>query len=141
MFKKILVPIDLAEPELTKTAVEEAIALAKDSNADLRLVNVQSLVPVAFIDYVPPNFDAQLRETTQQALDDEVKRIDYPQNRISSAVRFGGVYSEVLAEATQWGADLIVLCSHRPSMATYLIGSNAKTIVRHAKCSVLVLRK
>jgi nucleotide-binding universal stress UspA family protein len=25
-------------------------------------------------------------------------------------------------------------------MATYLIGSNAKTIVRHAKCSVLVVR-
>ncbi len=141
MFKKILVPVDLAEPELTRIATDEAIALAKNSNADLRLVNVQSLVPVAFIDYVPPNFDAQLRETSEQELDDTAKKLDYPASRVSSVVRFGGVYSEVLAEATQWGADLIVLCSHRPTMATYLIGSNAKTIVRHAKCSVLVLRK
>ena len=38
-------------------------------------------------------------------------------------------------------ADLIVIGSHRPAMSTYLLGSNAKTIVRHAKCSVLVLRE
>ena len=43
------------------------------------------------------------------------------------------------ADAVQ-GADLIVIGSHRPAMSTYLLGSNAKTIVRHAKCSVLVLR-
>jgi universal stress protein F len=141
MFRKILVPVDLAEPELTKVAIEEAVALAKNNNADLRLVNVQSLVPVAFIDYVPPNFDVQLRETSQRELNDTVKKIDYPQDRVSAIVRFGGVYSEVLAEAGQWGADLVVLCSHRPTMATYLLGSNAKTIVRHAKCSVLVVRK
>ena len=55
-------------------------------------------------------------------------------------VRTGGVYPEVLAEAQDWGADLIVIGSHRPAMSTYLLGSNAKTIVRHAKCSVLVLR-
>jgi nucleotide-binding universal stress UspA family protein len=34
-----------------------------------------------------------------------------------------------------------VVGSHRPTMATYLLGSNAKTIVRHAKCSVLIVRK
>ncbi|MCC2654076.1 MAG: universal stress protein UspA, partial [Microvirga sp.] len=47
---------------------------------------------------------------------------------------------EVLDEAEQTGADLVVVGSHRPTMATYLLGSNASTIVRHAKCSVLVVR-
>ena len=42
--------------------------------------------------------------------------------------------------AEQTGADLVVVGSHRPTMATYLLGSNASTIVRHAKCSVLVVR-
>ena len=37
--------------------------------------------------------------------------------------------------------DLIVLGSHRPSMATYFLGSNAKTVARHAKCSVLIVRE
>jgi universal stress protein F len=63
-----------------------------------------------------------------------------PKESTSHTVRFGGIYVEILAEADDWGADLIVVGSHRPSMSTYLIGSNAKTIVRHAKCSVLVIR-
>jgi hypothetical protein len=50
------------------------------------------------------------------------------------------VYHEVLAEADAWGADLIIVGSHSPSMGTYLLGSNAQKIVRHANCSVLVVR-
>jgi nucleotide-binding universal stress UspA family protein len=55
-------------------------------------------------------------------------------------VGLGSVYNEVLNQADRIGADLIVVGSHQPSMATYLLGSNAATIVRHAKCSVLVVR-
>ena len=66
--------------------------------------------------------------------------LSIPKESMSHTVRFGSIYVEILAEADDWGADLIVIGSHRPSMATYLIGSNAKTIVRHAKCSVLVIR-
>ena len=43
-------------------------------------------------------------------------------------------------DAAEWRADLIVVGSHRPVMSDYLLGSNAKTIVRHAQCSVLVVR-
>ena len=140
MFNKILVPVDLSEPDMIKTALDEALGLAKAGDAQLRLVNVQPLVPVAFIDYIPPNFDDQLRETTEKDLADLAVKIDYPQTRVSTIARFGAIYPEVLAEAQEWGADLIVLGSHRPTMATYLLGSNATTIVRHAKCSVMVVR-
>jgi len=142
MYKKILVPVDLAEGDTTQLALDAALALANvESDATLRLVNVQPLVPVAFIDYIPPNFDEEIRETAEKELADAAAKITLPRERVSSAVRFGAVYPEVLAEAEDWGADLIVVGSHRPTMATYLLGSNAKTIVRHAKCSVLVVRK
>jgi nucleotide-binding universal stress UspA family protein len=142
MYKKILVPVDLGEPEMTQLALDAALALAKiDGEARLRLVNVQPLVPVAFIDYIPPNFDEEMREAAEKDLADVSAKVVLPRERASSTVRFGAVYPEVLAEAEDWGADLIVLGSHRPTMATYLLGSNAKTIVRHAKCSVLVVRK
>ncbi len=141
MYKKILVPLDLGEPEMTAPAIEAALALAPIAGAELRLLNVQPLVPIAFMDYVPPDFDDQLRETTEAELKTIAAKLDYPKERLSTALRFGAVYPEVLAEAEDWGADLIVVCSHRPTMATYLLGSNAKTIVRHAKCSVLVVRR
>ncbi|GLI94655.1 universal stress protein [Methylocystis echinoides] len=141
MFKKILVPVDLSEPEMTTLALDAALALAKTGDASLRLVNVQPLVPVAFVDYIPPNFDEEMREAAEKDLTALAGKVDLPGGRVSSTVRFGAVYPEVLAEAEDWGADLLVVGSHRPTMATYLLGSNAKTIVRHAKCSVLVVRK
>jgi universal stress protein F len=142
MYKKILVPVDLSETEMTQLAIDAALALAKtDPDAQLRLINVQPLVPVAFIDYIPPNFDEEMRETAERELAEVSGKVALPRDRVSSAVRFGAVYPEVLAEAEDWGVDLIVIGSHRPTMATYLLGSNAKTIVRHAKCSVLVVRK
>ncbi|MFO1124487.1 MAG: universal stress protein [Methylocystis sp.] len=142
MYKKILVAVDISEADVTQPALEAAVALAKvEPGAQLRLVNVQPLVPVAFIDYIPPNFDEELREATEKDLAVLRGKVAYPAERVSSIVRFGAVYPEVLAEAEEWDADLIVVGSHRPTMATYLLGSNAKTIVRHAKCSVLVVRQ
>ena len=63
-----------------------------------------------------------------------------PAGRVSIVSPFGSVYDEVLKQADEQKADLIVVGSHRPNWSTYLIGSNAATVVRHALCSVLVVR-
>jgi nucleotide-binding universal stress UspA family protein len=60
---------------------------------------------------------------------------------MTSAVRQGGIYHEILEEAQHIGADLIVMTSHRPAMRTYFLGSNAGHVVRYARCSVLVVRR
>lgn len=140
MYQKILTPIDLSEPAMTQKAIAAAIEIAKMAKAQIRLVYVQALTPLAFMEYAPADFDERLRESTEGELTKAAAQIDYSQELVSTALRFGAVYPEVLAEAQSWGADLIVVGSHRPSMSTYLLGSNAKTIVRHANCSVLVAR-
>jgi nucleotide-binding universal stress UspA family protein len=141
MFRKILVPVDLTEPDMMDLGIDEAVALANLSDGELRLVNVHFFVPAVYADFVPTNFGDRLRVATEQQMVKLADQIDYKKERISTSIRFGEVYPELLNEAEDWGADLIVLGSHRPSRATYLIGSNAATIVRHAKCSVLVVRK
>jgi len=141
MFKKILLPIDLTEPEMSKQAINRAQALAKAFDGELRLVNVQSLVPVAFIDYVKDDFTAEILRGIEQEISAVVAKIDYPRGRVSTAVLFGPVHHKILDEAEAWNADVIVLCSHRPGMDRFLIGSNASAIVRQAKCSILVVRR
>ncbi len=142
MYKRILAPVDLGEEDMSLSGLDAAVEIARiEPTAQLRLINVQPLVPVAFIDYIPPNFDEEMREAAEKDLAALAAKVQLPADRVSSTVRFGAVYPEVLAEAEDWNADLIVVGSHRPTMATYLLGSNAKTIVRHAKCSVLVVRK
>ncbi|HMF05888.1 MAG TPA: universal stress protein [Methylocella sp.] len=140
MFKKILIPIDLSELEVAKPALSAAVELALHAQGAMRLITVETLLPASFMEYVPPEFDKSQEERANHALAEIGAGLSVLKERISHTVRFGGIYVEILAEADEWGADLIVIGSHRPSMATYLIGSNAKTIVRHAKCSVLVIR-
>ncbi|MGJ0506294.1 MAG: universal stress protein [Methylocystis sp.] len=138
MFKKILLPVDLADPEISEAAILAALALAlalalaKISDADLRLVYVQFSVPIAFADYVPVDLGDRLRLAAEEKISELADSVEYAQERVSSIVRFGGVASEVLAEANDWPADLITLGSHRPGIATYLLGSHAAAIVRHA---------
>lgn len=141
MFRKILLPIDLTEPVMTKQAIAEAATLARAFDGELRLVNVQSLVPVAFMDYVPEDFDNEIRRGIEKEIAAIADKIDYPRERVSTVVAFGPVYQKVLAEAADWGADVIILGSHRPGMDRFLIGSNASAIVQHAKCSVVVVRR
>jgi nucleotide-binding universal stress UspA family protein len=140
LFKTILVPVDLTELDVAKPAIEKAAALAEQSGGALRLVYVQSLMPATFMEYVPAGFDAEQDAKARAELERIVAAVPLPKDRVSAIVRVGGVYPEILAEADEFGADLIVIGSHRPAMSTYLLGSNAKTVVRHAKCSVLVVR-
>jgi nucleotide-binding universal stress UspA family protein len=140
MFKSILVPIDLADTDLAKPAIATAAALAQTWNGSVRLLNVLPATPVMLAEYVPPDFDAQQRQTSEEALAIVARESGVEASRISIMVRQGGIYHEILEEAAAMKADLIVMTSHRPAMRTYFLGSNAGHVVRYATCSVLVVR-
>jgi nucleotide-binding universal stress UspA family protein len=140
MFKTILVPVDLAEVEAAKPAIDKAVELANGAEGTLRLVYVRPVVPVTYMEFMPPAFDEEQQAEAEKTLAELASTVNLPAERISAVVRLGSIYNEVLDEAEKTGADLVVIGSHRPTMATYLLGSNASTIVRHARCSVLVVR-
>ena len=140
MFKSILVPIDLADTDLAKPAIATAATLSQTWNGAVRLLNVMPTTPAMLAEYVPDDFEAQQRAAAQEALSIVAAESGIEASRISSAVRQGGIYHEILEEAAAVGADLIVMTSHRPAMRTYFLGSNAGHVVRYARCSVLVVR-
>ena len=141
MFKKILVPVDLTEPEFAKPAIDAAVELARASGGEVRIVNVLPMTPVMLAEYVPADFDAQQRQSAEEALAALAQESGFESSRLSTVVRQGGIYHEVLEEAKVLPADLIVMSSHRPAMKTYFLGSNAGHVVRYARCSVLVVRR
>jgi nucleotide-binding universal stress UspA family protein len=56
-------------------------------------------------------------------------------------VREGDPKSEIVEEAIQWGADLIVMGSHGHSaLERLLLGSVANSVINHSPCSVEVVR-
>jgi nucleotide-binding universal stress UspA family protein len=143
MYNKILVPIDLADPDLAKPAVGTALMMLGQSQGTIRFINVLPLTPVMLAEYVPPDFEAQQRKTAADALAIVVRETGLDAARISATVRQGGIYQEILEEAASMHADLIIMSSHRAqkhAVRTYFLGSNAGHVVRYAKCSVLVVR-
>ena len=140
MFKSILVPIDLADTDLAKPALATAITLSQTWSGSIRLLNVLPMTPVMLAEYVPADFDTQQRQTAEEALAIVAQESGIEASRISTVVRQGGIYHEILEEAAAVQADLIVMTSHRPAMKTYFLGSNAGHVVRYAPCSVLVVR-
>jgi nucleotide-binding universal stress UspA family protein len=60
---------------------------------------------------------------------------------IETAVRRGDAKREIVTDAEEWQADLVVLGSHGHSgIGRWLLGSTAEWVVRHAPCSVEVIR-
>ena len=67
-FKSILVPVDIAEPDTARPAIERAADLAHASYGTIRLIYVRSILPVTYMEFVPPNFDAEQQREAEQKL-------------------------------------------------------------------------
>ena len=141
MFSRILVPVDIHEIEVAREALAPAVAIAKQFDSMMRLISVASPIPPAApLASIPQTIFDSIGAYEKKRLDAFASTIDLPSERLSMTIRIGGVYPEVLAEAEEWSADLIVIGAHRRSMATFLLGSTASAVSRHANCTVMIVR-
>ena len=61
--------------------------------------------------------------------------------KAQTRVEVGDAREGILDSAEDWGADLIVVGSHRPNgIQRFLLGSVSEFVARHAKCSVEIVR-
>ncbi|BCG07586.1 MULTISPECIES: universal stress protein UspF [Buttiauxella] len=144
MSKKILVPIDISEMELTKQVIPHVENYAKLDDATIHFLAVipdYTYFASYGLGYASIAPDAREREAAAlETLSDIIAKFKIPDDRIEKHVLSGTPKDHILGLAEDIDADVIILASHRPSMSTYLLGSNAAAVVRHARCSVLVVR-
>ncbi|MBN8964249.1 MAG: universal stress protein, partial [Rhizobiales bacterium] len=114
---------------------------ASAGGGSIRVVNVLPVTPAMLAEYVPPDFEIQQRKSAEDALAIIAGEIKLDPSRITTTVRQGTIYQEILDEAKAMNADLIVMSSHRAGVRTYFLGSVAGHVVRYATCSVLVVRR
>ena len=61
---------------------------------------------------------------------------------LTTEVLCGPPAQEIVQQAEDWGADLVVVGSHGYGFwSRALLGSVSNSVVHHAPCSVLVVRK
>jgi nucleotide-binding universal stress UspA family protein len=145
MYDKILVAIDGSSTSLR--GLDEALRLAKTTGGRLLLVHVvNELVVVG--DYAPASyyesFIEAMRESGTKVLAEaaaRVRRADVPCEQKLIETLGGRTADEIVREATQWPADLIVLGTHgRRGLKRLAMGSDAEMVLRLAPVPVLMVR-
>ena len=84
---------------------------------------------------------AELEKLAQCAVDRAVALAKGRGVSVTGKIRSGSRADEVVAEAKEWGADVVVPSTHgRTGMGRLFLGSVANAIVHHAPCPVLLHR-
>ena len=140
MFKNILVAVDLEHDTHNGGLLRVTSDMANAQGAQVHLLHVIRAAPAVVSQFLPKSYEAMASERIEKDLTTLAASIDLDQGSATVSVRFGDVYQEILAHAENIGADLIIVASHKPNVGDYLLGTTAARVVRHAACSVFVVR-
>jgi nucleotide-binding universal stress UspA family protein len=143
--RKIVVPTDFSDA--AKKALLYAVELATTQGSEIVLMHV---APLPVYDYPPsvglgvlinPTLDKTVRDRLSKALE-ELRTKSIPEKVASrSVLRQGTAFQEILKEAADERADLIVIATRgRTGIKHLVLGSTAERVVREAPCPVLVVR-
>lgn len=128
-------------------AVESVAKREWPADSQLRVISVlehSSLESITAGEYAfkLDEIREEVRQMMKQIASTAADTLSRPDRPASYVVREGLVAQEILEEAKEWGADLIVVGTHgRKGISKFLLGSVAQKIAIHAKCSVEIVRK
>ncbi len=139
---KVLLAMD--DSKLAEAAERFVLDHFDPNSTEIRLVNVVEPVAVSVPPQMSPGYFPELEDQVRQARQ-FVSRASSTLNghhfRVTSTVAEGFAKDIIIDEAQEWHADLIVLGSHgRKGLDRLLLGSVSEAVMRHAPCSVLIVR-
>jgi len=135
MYNNILVPIAFDAERNISVPLELAKILAAP-DAKVTLLHVVEQFPAYVHIHLPDDYlEKKIRE-----LQTEIEELCATLENAKGLVIAGHAGRTILNWADKNKTDLIILSSHRPGMQDLLLGSTASQVVRHAACSVHVVR-
>lgn len=146
-YKRIIVAVDGSET--SKQALKEAIKLAKEQQAKLRILHVvdENFIYYggeAYVDH--DTLESSIRKEGQKILEKVEAKIRNSnikfESRLVEIKPFQGRIAEkIIDEAKAWPADLLVIGTHgRRGFSHLLLGSVAEGVIRIATMPVLLIR-
>ena len=135
MYSNILLPVSFEEGRDVAGSLAVAKAL-RAPGGKITCLHVVEALPQYATEFVPSGHIEAARADISSEL--EALIADVPDAQ--AVVVDGSSANAILTFAQDNGKDLIIIASHRPGMTDYLLGSTAARVVRHAKCSVHVIR-
>jgi len=144
--KMILVPTDFSD--YSDKAFQKALDIAKESGSEILLFHViHEDFQTCVVDYCFTSDEIEVIKSrvftaAKENMKKEIDKFSLSKEvKISTEVRNGVPYEEILKFQEEKGADLIVIASHgRTALKTYFMGSVASRVLKRAKCEVLLVK-
>ena len=137
----LLCPVDFSK--MSRAVLDYAVFMAQSHQARLTLIHVVDQLH-GFDNYRILQMTAveiahEMEQHAKTELDALIATLPIP---ATCAIRFGRAADEIVHQAKEDEASLIVMGSHgRSGLSHLLVGSVAEAVVRHAPCPVLVVRQ
>lgn len=147
MYKHILVAVDGSET--SNLALKEAVKLAKEQQAALRLIHVVDQTPAYMMVEAPypiREYQEALRQVGEKELVGCAAKVNDTAVTFDTKLAVCETLTQRICdlineEAKQWPADLIVIGTHgRRGFNHLLLGSVAEGVIRLATKPVLIIR-
>lgn len=139
----VLCAVDVSNGNDDIKTLQKAAELATVEGAQLDVIAVLPDFGLSQVgSYFSKDHHAKMVVEAKEQLNALVTRaLDAEQNsKVRHVVATGRAYEEVLKLAEKSNASLIVVGAQKADLTEYLLGPNAARVVRHANCSVYVVR-
>ncbi|MAX31615.1 MAG: universal stress protein [Halomonadaceae bacterium] len=141
MFNHILIPVDLVHQEQLDR-LRESARLLIDGAGSITLLYVDPITvhkEALMIQLGDSQYAEHQREAEAQ-LQSLSESLQVENVTMNVVTREGSAHDQILEYASEISADAILMMASRPGLTDYFIGSTAERVVRHADCSVFVIR-
>lgn len=144
---KVLIAVDGSE--CSSLAVDTVKESHWPDETEFLVITV--VEPIYYVYAYPNVYIPSLAEAQKENYDysnelvastEEQLKMKHPKNKFGHKVVDGFVAESIVAEAKEWGADLIVLGSHgRKGIQKFLLGSVAEKVAVHSPCSIEIVKQ
>lgn len=135
MYRNILVPVANPESRQARDAMDIARHVLAEGGK-ITLLTVIEDVPAYVHQFLPPD---HLQKSMRDAADG-LDALARETGATATDVVVGHAGKAIVEYAVENDMDCIVIASHRPDFQDLFLGSTAARVVRHAPCSVHVMR-
>lgn len=137
-FKRIVAATDFGPS--SQSAVELAMNLALSQGAKLTLVHAYAVYVAMYPIAVAPTIDG-VRDAATGAMDRVIEHLRARMPGVEGFVRHGDAWTEIIDQAKESSADLIILGTHgHRGVSRLFLGSVAERVVRCSPIPVLTVR-
>jgi nucleotide-binding universal stress UspA family protein len=139
---KVLLAID--DSKFSEAATHELIAQSKPKETEVRALHVIEPVVIAGEGGFVVNSEVmtqELRKKGEELLTQTAEALRAVGFQVATDMEEGDPKSVISDFAAKWSVDLVIMGSHgRKGLDRFLMGSVSEAVVRHAPCSVQIVR-